>query len=508
MIQVRKNLITNLFSLIVNILVGVLYTPFLVRSLGAAAYGVIPLALLINQYIGILTESLTGAVTRFYSVEYRQEKYKEASIYFSSAIVFTIVLAILILPCIYLFVDNINNILAIPADLLAGAKVLFNLTAVSFFLAVATNCINVTIFADNRLDLVNYVKIGRNVLKLVVNVILFVNFNVSIAYVGLSYLIAEIIVLVLSVFFYKYTRHFDIRFSLSRFDYKVLSPIFSMILWVSVICFANTFIYKIDSVLVTNYFGLYYTGVVGSLAEFGSYCISITAVIGALFRPLVLISYSENKHEEVKKMTVGGAHVVGILSCAFCGVVIGFSKPLLTLWLSDEFTQYYDWFIIKMSVIPFVTIGGIYSMVFNFWNKVRNPAIISIVIAIIYVAISLLLLELGINITLFLIINAICIMLQGFFMNYYMLVSIYKDVKVDALKSSARLMGYYLIVVLLSFGISHVVNCTSIMGLLCSCVSVGFVAIIIGILFIDRYETSILNMILPIESIKNKLWKK
>ena len=508
MTQVRKNLLTNILCLIVNILVGVLYTPYLVRSLGAAAYGVIPLALLINQYIGILTESLTGAVTRFYSVEYRQENYKAASTYFTSAILFTVMLAVLLMPVIYVLVDNVDRFLAIPVDLLVSAKVLFNLTAASFFCAVASNCINVTIFADNRLDLVNYVKIARNVLKLVINILLFVVVEVDIANVGLSYILAEVVVLLLSVLFYKFTKHSEIKFSLGLFDYKVLQPIFGMILWVSVICFANTFIYKIDSILVTNYFGIYYTGVIASLAEFGSYCISITAVIGALFRPLVLISYSENKHDEVKRMSIGGAHVVGILSCALCGVIIGFSKPLLTIWLTDEFTQYSLWFIIKMSVIPFVTVGGIYSMVFNFWNKVRKPAIISIVIAIANVGISYLLLESGISISLFLIINAVCIVLQGYVMNYYMLVSIYSDLKGEAVKSAVRFTFYYAIVIIASLSLSSLLDCQTIASLLVSCLCMGVAAIALGFLFINKHETSILNMIIPIESIKSKIWKK
>lgn len=73
MTQIRKNLVTNVMCLITNVLVGLLYTPYLVRELGVATYGVLPIALVINQYIIILTDSLQSSVTRFYSVEYRQK---------------------------------------------------------------------------------------------------------------------------------------------------------------------------------------------------------------------------------------------------------------------------------------------------------------------------------------------------------------------------------------------------------------------------------------------------
>ena len=67
MTQVRKNLLTNLFCLVANVIVGLMYTPFLVKKLGVATYGILPLALIINQYIIIVTDALQGSVTRFYS---------------------------------------------------------------------------------------------------------------------------------------------------------------------------------------------------------------------------------------------------------------------------------------------------------------------------------------------------------------------------------------------------------------------------------------------------------
>lgn len=82
MTQVRKNLMTNVMCLVTNVLVGLLYTPYLVRELGVATYGVLPIALVINQYIIILTDSLQNSVTRFYSIEYRQNNFKKASTYF------------------------------------------------------------------------------------------------------------------------------------------------------------------------------------------------------------------------------------------------------------------------------------------------------------------------------------------------------------------------------------------------------------------------------------------
>lgn len=158
MTQIRKNLITNVMCLIANVLVGLLYTPYLVKELGVVTYGVLPIALVVNQYIIILTDSLQSSVTRFYSLEYRQKNYKKASVYFSSAIAITILLAVIVLPVIFCLLPQIEALLHIPDKFFHSAGLLIAYTVASLFVAVCSNCVNITIYSDNRLDLINYLK--------------------------------------------------------------------------------------------------------------------------------------------------------------------------------------------------------------------------------------------------------------------------------------------------------------------------------------------------------------
>ena len=67
-VQTRRNFYTNILTLVVNIVVGFFYTPYLTRTLGPSAYGIVPLALIINQYISVVASALTSSFTRFYSV--------------------------------------------------------------------------------------------------------------------------------------------------------------------------------------------------------------------------------------------------------------------------------------------------------------------------------------------------------------------------------------------------------------------------------------------------------
>lgn len=505
MTQVRRNLVTNILSLFVNIFVGIFYTPYLVKNLGVAAYGVIPLSLLLNQYINILANSLTRAVTRFFSVEYKAGNYKQASAYFTTSIVFTVILAFILIPVCCIPIYYLENLLDIPQQLLFSSKWLFVLSVVAFFVSVVCNCVNITIFANNRLDLINYVKIVRHIAKLFLNVVLFVLFGANLLWVGVAFLLSEIAALVVSAVIYKSTKQEGVFFSLSLFQPNMVRPIYSMIMWIALISFADTFIYKIDSLLVTNYFGLESTGMLGSMSEFGSYCISITAIIGSLISPIILIAYSEGRHFDVKKLAVDGGFVIGVISCVLCGMVAGFSKSILSIWLNESIAENYWWMVLKLSVIPFTTIGAVYACVYNYWNKLRLPAIISLLIAFLYVLIGVLMLEKGAAILPFLVFNAIAVLAQGFVMNAFIFVSIYGDVKSQIVKNLFRTVVLFFMVFIICYGVGFVMPINSLIQLVITFLILGVVIACICFLQLKKEEMEMLNLFLPLNSILKKL---
>ena len=153
--QVRRNFYTNVLTLFLNVVVGLYYTPYLVHQLGLLAYGIIPVALVINHYIGVLTHSLTGAFSRFYSVSYLKGNYCRASKDISTAILSVAACVLFLLPVLALLVIKVDDLFAIPAGYVIQAKWLFALTSFSFCLSIFSSALNVTMYSVNRLDYLN-----------------------------------------------------------------------------------------------------------------------------------------------------------------------------------------------------------------------------------------------------------------------------------------------------------------------------------------------------------------
>lgn len=344
--QANRNFFTNIIHLIVNVIVGVLYTPYLVRSVGVIAYGVVPLALVINQYINVISLSLVNALTRFYSVEYRNGNMEKASKYFSTSIVVGIVFSLILYPLLHIAINYVDTFFDIPNNLLGESKLLFRFTVASFFLSILSNCVNITLFADNLLDYVNYLKVTRQALKFLLNIGFFVFLQTNILYIGLANFIAELAVLLLSIYFYKITKPSRIHFQFLLYNKIYLISMLSMVSWVLVQRFSDTFLYKIDSILMNVYFGIKMTGIIGAVSEFGSYVTSITTILSSLFAPLLLIAYSKKNEANYRLMTVEGSYIVGLFTGLLCALLCGSSSTLLSIWLGHDFEGYGLWLVL------------------------------------------------------------------------------------------------------------------------------------------------------------------
>lgn len=481
--QGNKNFFSNILNLVFNIVVGVLYTPYLVRTLGPVAYGVVPLSLVINQYINVFSLSILNALTRFYSVEYRKGDLDKASRYLSTSVIVCVCFAIIVYPLLEVGIQYIDHFFDIPGDLLTDAKHLFRLTILSFFLSIITNSFNSTLFADNYLDYINYLKIVRNVLKFAINVVLFVVVDVSIVCVGIANFITEAIVLLLSVVFYQKKKPQGIHIGLSLFDKASMLSMLGMISWVMLQRFSDTFLYKIDTIIMNIYFGITLTGVIGAVSEFGTYVTSVTLILGSLVGPLLLIAYSKKDDQNYKRLSIEGGYIIGLVSALLCGILCGSAGPLLSLWLGPDYGQYSLWLIIKLVVVPFMTVGGVFSNSYLYANKNKMPAIFSAVISLLNVLLVLFVVELTKSPTVFLVICSVFVILQGLFMNVYF----YNKLVLGGISSIiSRTLVYTLLMIvtgLVTYGLFRLLSVSNIYMLVVLYAVIG----IIGVIVIDTF---------------------
>ncbi len=430
--QTKKNFFFNSASLVINVIIGVLYTPFLVQNLGIIAYGIIPLALIINQYIGVVTDSLIASITRFYSVALQQNNYSDASKYLSNSFISIGSLVLVISPILFYGIFNINNLFNIPDDLVHAARLLFLFTIISFVLSLFSSLFNISLYALNRLDLLNIVNISRTLSKIFL-VVLFLKFiEADVIYIGIANLISEIFIISLSIYYFKKNTGSYIRISAKYYEAHALISLISMSIWILVHQIGDAGLYRIDNILVNKFWGIKHSAILGAFSELSYYVRISVSVFSSLFGPLILLAYAKGDHSEVENITLKNSLIIGFGTSIIVGLLIGFAKPFINLWLGEEFALYSNWLILKLIVIPFFTASGLFHYVYRAWNQIAFPAIATLILGLINFIIVYLLCSLSFGDEYFILIILCVIVFFGIFQSYalnaYTIIKIYPHI--------------------------------------------------------------------------------
>ncbi|MCD7969904.1 MAG: oligosaccharide flippase family protein [Alistipes sp.] len=453
--QTQRNLIFNIIALVANILIGIIYTPYLVRQLGIVAYGILPLVVVINQYISVVTGSLTSSLTRFYSIALQQGKNDEASRCISTALMVIFILFIVLAVPLYFVISRVDKIFTIPPELVEQARTLFVFTISGFFISLISSVLNITMYARNRLDQMNIIKIIRLSLKLGLVVLFFTMLGEEVVYVGYANLLTEVIVLIISFSLFRLLTSDKVKINFKKFDKAILLSMLGMTTWVILVQIGDTGLYRIDNFVVNVFWSTTESGILGAFSELGTYMMTSLAVISTIFGPLILMAYSKGKHDEVVKMAVDRSFMVGVLAAVATGLIIGFAKQVSVLWLGEGFEVFHIWLILKVLIIPFYTSSGVFAFIYRAWNKVKIPAVICLVLGGINLSIAILVARLMspsyTAIMIILISGTVLGITQSYIMNGWYVSTIYPEMKLPVLRNFFLIAGVMAVVSLFSY---------------------------------------------------------
>ncbi|HXJ73946.1 MAG TPA: polysaccharide biosynthesis protein, partial [Candidatus Dormibacteraeota bacterium] len=105
---------SNLGQLGLTMVLGAWYVPFLVRQLGPAAYGLIPLAGSITSYMALITLGLNSAVGRYLTIALEQKDDRRASLIFNTSLWGNLALTAVLLGLAAVGMVYLNRLIRVP----------------------------------------------------------------------------------------------------------------------------------------------------------------------------------------------------------------------------------------------------------------------------------------------------------------------------------------------------------------------------------------------------------
>jgi len=375
--QIPKNLFVNILSFLSTVLIGLWLTPYLLEHLGIVAYGLIPLAMFLSQYVSVIINAINMSINRFLLIALQKKQEQDANEIFNTALVIIFIFIFIQALVMGVMLWDITQFFTIPTELIVDATWLFGLTFVGFSISLFRSVFGTSMFAYNRLDILRMIDIVQNIVRVVSIVALFLYDEPSLKYIGMANLLAAMSAVLPTLYYFRqYTP--QLKVNVGFFSKHRTAELSKMSTWVLINQVGVLLLGNIDLYLVNVWLGTQATGEYAIVLQFTSIFKTFSILLSSLFVPISMIYYANNEMEKLTKFTILASKIMIIgLFIALVGL-IGFSETLLNLWLSPTYS--YLSTLVSFSMLFFVFFipsVPLFNVTVSF-NKVKIPALIII----------------------------------------------------------------------------------------------------------------------------------
>jgi len=369
------------------VIIGILLVPYLVKHLGISAYGLIPLAMFVTEYIGLITQSITSSINRYITLAIHHGDVRDANVVFNTSLFLMISIALLQLLFFTYPMSKIDMFLSIPSELIYDAKYLFILTFFNFLISMISSVFSVSMYSKNRLDLIQIIEIIRVIIRTVLIVALFYSGYENLRIVGFASILSGCIVLFMTIYqFRKLTPYLSINPFLFR--WSKVSSLTKLGGWLLINQIGFLLFSKVDLILINKYIGAEESGEYAAVMQISNLIRNVMGVLSGVMGPIILVYYAKKEWGKLKGNTLFFMKVLSFISVIPISILSVYSTEILFYWLGGQYVNLNYLLIIlilplaiNIGVMPLFSINTAY-------NKVKVPGVISCVLGITSVLLS------------------------------------------------------------------------------------------------------------------------
>ncbi|PMG05092.1 hypothetical protein BCV02_05045 [Vibrio breoganii] len=379
--QTLKNLVVNVFCFIVSISIGLYLAPYYVEHLGMKAYGYIPLAAIMAQYIAVLSSSISSTISRTLTIALKENDIRNSVSIFSSSVIVIFSFCLLQLSIFIYPILNIDELIKVPYGIRNDIKLFFVYVFANYLISLFSNVFRVSLFSENRLDLIQIAGLVQKVTQFILILFFFSTGRVNLEFVGLSMLVSTFVLLVIYVYYYKRLTP-QLVFEYKSFSINKVRSMTKIGGWLIINQIGFLLFLKTDLLLIKYFLDSEAVSEYSLGNKFGELLRLGAGLFTGLITPMLMTKYAEKKINtmaEISKCYVKFLSTSLAIPIAF---VVIFSKELVSLWLGKEY-EYLNSIVVFTS-LPLVLSLGV-TPLFNInvaFGKVKGQALLSLAFGI------------------------------------------------------------------------------------------------------------------------------
>lgn len=336
--QLLVNMIASLVNFAISVGIGLMLTPYIVRNIGAEAYGFVGLANTFVSYAQLLTIALNSVAGRFITVAYHKGDDAKANEYYSSTLAANGVMVVFLAIVAFFVVTFLDKLVNISPHLVADVKTLFVFLFLNFMLSTISTVYTVATFVKNKLYLSSIANLAFSAVRVIVMVVLFGILPPKVYYVGLAACLATV---VLTLMNRSYTRRLlpDISFRKDAVSWLSIREMFSAGVWNVVTKLQQIMMFGLQLLMANLMISPYLMGMLSIAQTVPNQISGLMGTVSNLFYPEQTKYYAQGKREELIEDIKSGMKVTGFFTNIIFVTMLVAGYDFMNLWQNGQDTE-------------------------------------------------------------------------------------------------------------------------------------------------------------------------
>lgn len=376
--QLSKNLIFSLLSIVMSIIQSIWFIPFIIQKIGAEAYGYIAVIMVIINFSTIISIAITSMSSRFITIEMKKNNVLEANYYFNSVLASVIAISILLLLSFMIVIYNITFFIDVSPIYVEEVQKLFLISGLSLILSILSTPFLSSLYYNNKIYIMYLFTTLNYVFKIILPVLLLHFEKIPLWGMSLGGLIIDVLAFV--YYFSSYKKHLpNVKVNLKYTRVFNIVKILQSGIWISITKAGSVMLTSIGTYLSNILVGVILSGIYATILQLQTLISIMVTAIVSTFIPNMYHFYASNDIEKLIKYAKTCIRFLSIPLGIISGGIIIYGANFMTLWLGESYYSFSTLIFLTIISLPFSLPAEILNQLNITINRVKTPAVITLV---------------------------------------------------------------------------------------------------------------------------------
>lgn len=381
----------NVFFGLINSVISALQTFWFIlyikSHMGSDAYGYISVVNGIISTLLVISSSVAAMGTRYILVDFGKQKIADAKQYFNSELVAMIFSGIAVALFGIIFTLNLKSVMNVRPEFYHGVQILFLMTIFSFSIQLLASPFSASFYHTNELYLTYIFFMVDYIARVIVTIVLFENGYTVLWSAAIATDIVYLIMLMFYIY-YSYQKFPELKIDFSTFRINKLFNLFKSGIWIAISSSGNMMLSSLNLYFANILCGVFITGIYASIMQFNIISVMILTVLVNSLLPKMFKLFSSDETKKMYNYTIYSMSLSALALSIISGGIIVFGNDFMGFWMGQEFKGYQLLILLTVVHLPLTLPSQVLNQTFTVMNKVKAPAIATILFGILNLIIA------------------------------------------------------------------------------------------------------------------------